>query len=121
MLLYWIYNTLKTLNIKIERKNIKNNCWLNIDKSTQQIWSVRTRLHGRILTLVGLLRQTLLLQIGLLERTLFLQTGLPEQILLALTDFVGWTLVALMELLEQALLTLIVLLGKTSLNSNRFS
>ena len=50
---------------------------------------MRTGLHGRILTFVGLLRQTLLLQIGLLEGTLFLQTGLPEQILLALADFVG--------------------------------
>ena len=54
---------------------------------------MRTGLHGRILTLMGLLRQTLFLQIGLLERTLFLQTGLPEHILRALTDFVGWTLI----------------------------
>ena len=74
----------------MERKNMKNSCWFNIDKSIWSVWSVRTGLHGRILILVGLLWQTLFLQIGLLERALFLQTGLPEHILLALTDFVGW-------------------------------
>ena len=43
---------------------------------------MRTCLHRRIVTLVGLLWKTLFLQIDLLEQTLFLQTGLPEHILL---------------------------------------
>ena len=72
---------------------------------------MKTGLHRRILTLVGLILQTFL-QIGLLGQTLFLWKGLPEQILLALTDFVGWTLIILTELLERTLLTLIILLGK---------
>ena len=62
---------------------------------------MRTGLHGRILTLVDLLWQTLFLQIGLLERMLFLQIGLPEQILPALMNFVGWTLIVVTELLER--------------------
>ena len=72
----------------------------------------------RILTLVGLLRQTLFLQLSFLGRTLLLQTDLPEHILLAVK-----------ELHEGTLLTPTGLLGPSEhylhqaniINTNRFT
>ena len=37
-----ILNLKYTENIKMERKNIKNSFWLNIDELSWYIWSVRT-------------------------------------------------------------------------------
>ena len=39
-----IQNLQSTEKIKMERKNIENICWVNIDELTWQIWSVKGKI-----------------------------------------------------------------------------